>query len=147
MGANFKCNFPTIKNSKLNKMEAINFPQANVQLGKDQAEYNNLPAYHGRIGETENETGYVFAMKLSDEDLNKINHHKIIWFSQLTFGRKFYPFQAWPESPFNAPEDVPKQIFNEADLVSFGNFLLKKHNPKSDGVTDADLRNWQAESL
>ena len=28
------------------------------------------------------------------------------------------------------------------DLVAFGNYLLKKHNVESDGVTNEDLFNW-----
>lgn len=124
-------------------MEAITFPQANLELAKDQPQFNTLPAFHGQIGSTPEETGFVFAMKLTDEEINKINHHKVIWFSQLTYGRKFHPFSAWAESPFEAPQEYEQEIFTKKELIDFGNSLLKKYDPKNDGVTDADFRNWQ----
>lgn len=101
-------------------MKSITFPQANIELAKDQPEYNNLPAFHGQVGSNHQETGFVFAMELSEEELNKINQTKVIWFSQLTFGRKFHPFSAWAESPFEAPKEYEKELFSKKELVEFG---------------------------
>lgn len=123
-------------------MEAINFPQANLELAKDQPQFNTLPAFHGQIGESPEETGFVFAMKLSDEELNTINHTKTIWFSQMTYGRKFHPFSAWPDTPFDAPKEYEKEIFTKQELIDFGHSILMKYAPENEGVTDADFRNW-----
>lgn len=124
-------------------MKAITFPKANIELAKDQTQYNTLPAYHGQIGESPEETGFVFAMQLSDEELNTINHTKTIWFAQMTFGRQFHPFSCWADDPFEAPKEFEKEVFTKSELIAFGNSLLSKYDPKNDGVTDADFRNWQ----
>lgn len=123
-------------------MEAIKFPQHNVVLAEDQPEYQPLPAFYGQIGPDEKHTGFVFCHEFSEEEINILNSTKRIWSAQVTFGRKLNPVNVMVYDPFEAPKEYEKDTFSKSELIAFGNDLLKKYDPKNDGVTDADFQNW-----
>ena len=65
-------------------MKPLNFEEANVILGKNQPEYENLPAMIQ--GDK-----VVTCWELSEEEKEAIMKEGKIWMSTLTFGRPFQP--------------------------------------------------------
>lgn len=69
-------------------MKAIKFNEVNVELGKDQPQYNTLPVHFAN-----NREGTVVAcFELDEEELKKIQQTKKIWVQQLTFRAPLQPF-------------------------------------------------------
>lgn len=67
-------------------MKAINFPEQNIALAKDQDEYNTLPIFWNT-----KEASATFAFQLDEAELAEIQKTGVIWLKQLTFGRPFQP--------------------------------------------------------
>jgi len=72
-------------------MRAVNFKQANVNLAKNQDQYNTLPAYMGQVGSEPEETGFITCFELSEQEIENINKHGKIWYTQMTFNNQFHP--------------------------------------------------------
>lgn len=136
-------------------MRALNFEQSNVNLAENQPEYNTLPAYFGKLGTEENETGFVACFEVNDEDLEKIAAFRKIWYTQLTFGGKFQPMNLFVENdifdlrPLDEQPQPEQSLFSVKQMVEFGNYLLSEErkarieNPENvNSVTDADLANF-----
>lgn len=66
-------------------MDAIKFPESNVEIAKDQPEYNTLPALVRDSGEV------VICWQLSPEEIARINETGQIWQTMLTFGMPLQP--------------------------------------------------------
>lgn len=69
-------------------MKAVEFPQVNVHIGKDQPEYNTLPAFRDPEDKT---TRVIACFELDDDEIGKLKETKKIWFSQTTFGYCMQP--------------------------------------------------------
>ena len=82
-------------------MIAIDFPQANVIVGKDQPEYLPLPMHYNPEDPMKPMT---CCFELSDEELAEVIRTKRIWYTQCTFGNNLHPVRMDVRSPF--PEAV-----------------------------------------
>lgn len=68
-------------------MTPVKFPGSNVIIGKDQDEYQNLPALS-----LEDKFGIVITCwELSNEELEELNQTKKIYLQQMTFGMLLQP--------------------------------------------------------
>lgn len=68
-------------------MDPIDFKTRNVLLGKDQEEYETLPAHYDEL-----EGVFTTYFKLSPQELLEIQKNGgVIEFKQLSFGRTFHP--------------------------------------------------------
>lgn len=67
-------------------MEAIYFPEVNVEIAKDQPEYKTLPAHYNK-----EEGSMTFCFKLTEDEINRIYATGEIWFKQTTFGNPMHP--------------------------------------------------------
>lgn len=93
-------------------MRSLKFPQANKELAKGQNEYNNLHAFYGVIGATQQHTGFIVCFEPSEEEIKEITINKKIWLSQLTFGNKFNPVSIFTTNDVFSEEEVKVQ-YNE----------------------------------
>lgn len=67
-------------------MNAITFPEVNLEIAKDQPEYNTLPA------NVDQASGVMtFCWEISDEDLAQIIETRKIWHRVLTGGGPLQP--------------------------------------------------------
>lgn len=105
-------------------MRALEFAQVNTRLAEDQPEYETLPSYHGVVGNVPENTGFINCFELTEDEINIINSTKVIWSSQLTFGKMFNPFLMMVNNPFEDPKEYAKSTFDKSDLVEFGKMLL-----------------------
>lgn len=71
-----------------NKLKAINFPEANVQLGKSQDEYTTLPAFHD-----EEKNSFTFGFQLSREQVLDISRTGEVWLQQLIPEVEGFPYK------------------------------------------------------
>ena len=86
-------------------MKAVDFPEKNQDIGKDQEQYQTLP-----IKIVMNKQVPIWSKwKPSEEDLERLKKGGHIWVSQLTFGSPFQPSLVQTENP-----DF-KKIDKEAD--------------------------------
>lgn len=67
-------------------MKAITFPEANVEIAKDQPQYQTLPAYWNA-----EEGTIVFCFKLNQDEIDRVYATGEIYFKQLTFGHPMQP--------------------------------------------------------
>ncbi len=67
-------------------MKPVNFNEQNIEIGKDQEEYESLPAFICK------ESGQVmYCMELDEEELLRVVKTRHIWVSQLTMGQPMQP--------------------------------------------------------
>lgn len=69
-------------------MKAIDFPESNLNVGKDQPEYLNLPAY---VYPLDPRYRLVFCWKLTLRERFKLLFTGKIWHSVLTFRKPLQP--------------------------------------------------------
>lgn len=107
-------------------MRAITFPEVNLELAKDQPEYDTLPVYvhwqekllpvpeHRRFvgGNTVEMRKIAMEMvacfELTDEEVAEIVKTKKLWYRQMIFGNKFQPMNIFVDNPF-----VQKEVKEE----------------------------------
>lgn len=80
-------------------MIPVQFPEANVLIGRDQDEYEPLPVY--RFGDAEGRV--AFCCRLSDAEIDEIVRTRSLWVQQLTFGNHFQPIVLTVERPADLP--------------------------------------------
>ena len=68
-------------------MKPINFEGVNLIIGKNQPEYNPIPA----IDLKDDRRTVITCWELSDEEIEELVKNKRIYMSHLTFGYKFQP--------------------------------------------------------
>ncbi len=68
-------------------MQPIEFEHQNTVLGKDQPEYNPLPAHRTE----DRESAVTSCWELSDADLEEITRTRRIYVTQLTFRHPLQP--------------------------------------------------------
>ncbi len=78
-------------------MIAVNFPEANVQLAKDQPEYQTLPVLYEPTAEG---VPMTCCFELSEDELKEINDTGKLWHTQWTFGHPFQPIRMSTKRPF-----------------------------------------------
>jgi hypothetical protein len=78
-------------------MDAIEFPEVNVILAKDQPEYVPLPVFVDGRDEMKPVTA---CFKLTPEELEEINRTGVLWYTQCTFGNAFHPVRMSTQNPF-----------------------------------------------
>jgi hypothetical protein len=66
-------------------MKPVEFEEQNIIMGKDQPEYQPLPAFRDPNGTI------VSCWELSPEEIERVKETGCIWFSQLTFNRPMQP--------------------------------------------------------
>ena len=67
-------------------MKAIEFPEVNTRIAKNQPQYKAIPAHIAGIdGEV------TMCFELSDEERKQVAETGCIWLSFLTFNRPFQP--------------------------------------------------------
>lgn len=71
-------------------MKAIYFPEVNVEIAKNQPEYNTLPAY------ISNEGVMVTCFEFTDEEIQNIIKNKKIWVQVLMGNNRLQPFSLIP---------------------------------------------------
>lgn len=74
-------------------MKSIKFEGCNLEIGKGQAEYNVIHGMHFPSNEGE----IIACFELSDEELEKINKTKKIYYSRWTFGSPFQPMRLFTD--------------------------------------------------
>ena len=84
-------------------MKAIEFPQANEILAKDQPQYQPLPVH---IDTTDPSTPFTVCFELSDEEINEIVRTRKLWHTQVTFGQRFHPIMMTTQNPFVNQEQL-----------------------------------------
>jgi hypothetical protein len=77
-------------------MIATTFPQVNIEIAKNQPEYNTLPAFYNPEDGT---TTFCFELEL--EEIQQIARTGKIWIQQLTFGQKMQPISGSCLKPEN----------------------------------------------
>lgn len=78
-------------------MEAVDFPEKNLDLAKDQPEYQTLPVLY----EPDKEGAPMTAcFKLSPEEIADIVATGHVWHTQWTFGNNFQPIRMSTSKPF-----------------------------------------------
>lgn len=77
-------------------MKAVEFPEQNEILAKDQPQYQQLPVH---IGNTE-ETPFTACMELDDEEIEELVRTRRIWHTQFTFGTQYHPIRMSTKNPF-----------------------------------------------
>ena len=77
-------------------MKIVDFKKRNIVFGKDQPEYNPLPAWRGPIPECE----VISCWKLSIWERIRILFTGVLWLRQLTFGQPLQPQLPQVEDPF-----------------------------------------------
>lgn len=83
--------------SNTKNMKAVEFEGVNIVLGKDQPQYQPLPA----MIDTEAEgVPITCCFELSDEELDEIKSTGKIWYTVLSFGQNFYPINMSTKKPF-----------------------------------------------
>lgn len=101
-------------------MTSITFPQQNLELAKDQPEYNTLNVFvesrevmharadgrgmgHNGTAEAEKKVvpwSMIACFELSDEEIEYIRQTGKIWYKQMLFGNQFHPMMIMAKSPF-----------------------------------------------
>lgn len=101
-------------------MTSITFPQQNLELAKDQPEYNTLNVFveshevmhvtadgKGMAGNGSTEAAkkvvpwsMTACFELSDEEIEEIIQTRKIWYKQMLFGNQFHPMMLMAKSPF-----------------------------------------------
>lgn len=74
-------------------MKPIEFPEQNIVLGKDQPQYQPLPAYRG-------DDQVITCWQLSLRDRIKLLFTGKLWLRQLAFDRPFQPQLPEVDKPF-----------------------------------------------
>lgn len=64
--------------------KSVKFPGCNLEIGKGQPEYYMIHALHVPSAEDE----LIMCFELSEEELQRVNETKRIYYSRLTFGQK-----------------------------------------------------------
>lgn len=125
-------------------MKAIKFPEANKNVAEDQDEYITLPAYVGVLNNETNTVGSVSVFELTEEEILKLARGGKLIHSMLTFGM--------PQQPFNmavdeveGTEKTPFELLTMAEAIALANYAMKNQGLKSEGVTDADVREFMSE--
>lgn len=78
-------------------MISADFPQRNVELGKDQPEYETLFAH---VDTSVPERPVTSCFELTDEEVAEIVATRKIWHSQWTFGSPYQPIRMSTQNPF-----------------------------------------------
>lgn len=126
-------------------MKAIRFPQANVDIAKNQSEYRTLPAEI-----LTNQTTVLF--EFSDRDIQRVVKNKIMWLTFLkdskqpftpfsgSFAKDFYddmdPEPRWWDQSENIPayqfkkvetlhKDIKLSFIQRIQCLFFGNVRIK----------------------
>lgn len=70
-------------------MTPVTFPGCNIVIGKDQPQYEPLPAMDlgGPTGEK------IICFELTDEEIETLKKTKRLYYSQWTFGQSFHPMK------------------------------------------------------
>ena len=76
---------------KQDNLNYVKFPEHNIELGKDQPQYNSLPAH---VDYKSAACGMTFKVKLTFRQRLKLLFTGSIWIQQLTFGKPFQPIKA-----------------------------------------------------
>jgi hypothetical protein len=76
-------------------MIPVNFPEANLILGRDQDEYEPLPVH--TYGDAQGRM--VMCFRLSPAELEELTRTRTLWVQQLTFGRNFAPLALSTQRP------------------------------------------------
>lgn len=78
-------------------MTPIKFPEANIVIGKNQKEYESLPAWVDKTPIPDdaivgfNRGDVVSCWQLSPEEIEKVRETGCIWVNMLTFGLPVHP--------------------------------------------------------
>ena len=78
-------------------MTSADFPQRNVELAKDQPEYETL---YSHVDQSRPETPVTCCFDLTDEEIEEIVRTRKIWHTQWTFGHPFQPISMTTSNPF-----------------------------------------------
>jgi hypothetical protein len=78
-------------------MTPVQFPEANLQLGKDQPEYATLPVF---LDKEDVQQPMTACFQLSAAEIAEINATGQLWYTQLTFGNPFQPVMLSTQKPF-----------------------------------------------
>ncbi|MDF2189293.1 hypothetical protein [Paraflavitalea sp. CAU 1676] len=78
-------------------MQPIEFPEANLILGKDQPEYRPPPVFLDR---SDPSTPMTACFELSDEEVAEIVATRRIYNTQRTFGKLYHPILLTTRNPF-----------------------------------------------
>lgn len=89
-------------------MNAIYFPEVNVEVAKDQPEYNTLPSFVGPV--YQDVLGVICCFELTEEEIKRIVQDKRIWHRTLTGGAPLQPFLMTVEKDYFANE-VATEVF------------------------------------
>lgn len=84
-------------------MKSIDFPKANIQLAKDQPQYQTLFVFMDKAGE-DRSFPVTCCLQLSEEELQEMNRTKKVWLTQMTFGNGYSPISMSLSSPFTKEE-------------------------------------------
>ena len=69
-------------------MMATEFEGVNVEIAKDQDQYNTLPAKYDQT-----DGSVLCCFQLNKEEIEEIQRTGKIWYKQLTFGRQMQPMK------------------------------------------------------
>lgn len=78
-------------------MIAEDFPERNVELAKDQPEYQTLPVHYDPQAEGAPMTS---CFRLSPAEIEEINRTGLLWHTQFTFGHPYQPIRMAVTKPF-----------------------------------------------
>lgn len=96
-------------------MIAVDFPQRNLELAKDQPEYQMLPVYcevkevilpngpfdeQGAVITRQVPWTMTACFELSDEEIAEIVATKKLWYKQCLYGHNFQPVMMSTQNPF-----------------------------------------------
>ena len=102
-------------------MIAIDFPQRNLELAKDQPEYETLPVYcemkeitmPNRPGDPQNALmtrsvpwSMTACFQLNKEEIDEIVRTGCLWYTQHLFGNNFQPISMSTQNPFEPSTPV-----------------------------------------
>lgn len=125
-------------------MKAIIFPEANANIAEGQDEYATLPAFVGVLNHETKTVGSVSVFELTEDEILKLALGGKLIHSMITFGM--------PQQPFNmaideveGTEKASFELLTLAEAIALANYAMKNQGLKSEGVTDADVREFMSE--
>jgi len=111
-------------NLKIAADKVTDTQEINIEVAKDQEEYNTIPAnYAGGV--------MAFAFELTEEDIEKIKKNKRIYVSLLTFGTAMNPINVAVD-PIEFDENC-KYNRNEINANAFAQKQLRRLKNKKGG--------------
>lgn len=98
--------FPEILKSDFRPLEALDFPERNVEIAKDQKEYRTLPA----CVIMEEEQRIITKFAFTDEDIKEIQKNKCLYHAQMTFKQSMQPVLLTVENPFLSEDEQKEAV-------------------------------------